>query len=394
MFYTLSGVLFLYVVVRGILPLRVSRAWKIVFSALIFLCAFKVLIFRYFFGEGPALEASWQALALSAWANAAVVMLALFLVLRDLGLTAALPLRRRRAGTGGTEKRDAGAASGAEATEERAARASRRGQGLIAAAAVLGGVGVWQGIRVPDVRRVTIFLPRLPAALEGVRLAQLSDLHISPAFPREWAQAVVERTNALKPDVTVITGDLIDGTPQRRRHDVAPLAALRARHGVFACVGNHEYYSGLKPWLRVFRQLGLVVLRNEHRVLRINGAHMVLAGVSDIVERRYGGKGPDVPRALAGSPKGAPRILLAHQPLEAGKNARLGVDLQLSGHTHGGQIVPVNLLVAALNNGYLKGLYTVGDMKLYVNPGTALWGGFPVRLLVPSEITEITLRRG
>ncbi len=394
MFYALSGVLFLYVLVRGVLPLRVSGAWKIVLSVLIFLCAFKVMICRHFFGEGPALEMSWWALALSAWANAAVVMLALFLVLRDLGLTAALPLRRRRARTGAAETKDAGPTPSAGAAGERAARASRWGQGLIAAAAVLGGAGVWQGLRVPAVRRVDIFLPRLPAALDGLRLAQLSDLHISAAFPREWVQAVVERTNAFKPDVTVITGDLIDGTPQRRRDDVAPLASLHARYGVFACVGNHEYYSGLEPWLQAFRRLGLVVLRDEHRVLRINGAQLVLAGVSDIVERRYGGKGPDAPRALAGSPQGAPRILLAHQPLEARANARLGVDLQLSGHTHGGQIVPVNLLVAALNNGYLKGLYTVGNMQLYVNPGTALWGGFPVRLLVPSEITGITLRRG
>lgn len=407
MFYTLSGILFLYVLVRGVLPLRVSPPWKIALGALVFVCAFKVLFVRHFFGQGPAVEMPWWGLALSAWANAFVVLLALFLILRDAGLTLALPVRRRRAKAAraarnaaspeasDSEKVPETAGTGAAETpaDPRVRPTTRYREGMMAAAGLLGGMGVWAALRVPDVHRVTVSLARLPAALDGLRLVQLSDLHISAAFPQEWTQAVVDRVNALTPDLTVITGDLIDGTPWRRRHDVAPLAQLRARHGVFACVGNHEYYSGLEPWVKKFRELGLVVLRDEHRVLRINGAPLVLAGVSDVVERRYGRKGPDVRRALAGSPSEAVRILLEHQPLEAWKNARLGVDLQLSGHTHGGQILIANLLVAALNNGFLKGLYHVGDMRLYVSPGTGLWGGFPLRVLVPAEITEITLRR-
>ncbi|MCC8193929.1 MAG: metallophosphoesterase, partial [Deltaproteobacteria bacterium] len=176
--------------------------------------------------------------------------------------------------------------------------------------------------------------------------------------------------------------------------DVAALRVLRARDGVFACDGNHEYYSGHAAWMRAFKALGLPLLHNAHTVVRIKGKQLVLAGVNDPAADRFGMEGPDLEKALAGAPAEAPVILLAHQPRYARFNAERGVDLQLSGHTHGGQMIGFDRIVASHNEGFVRGLYTVGSMKLYVCPGAGLWTGFPVRIGVPAEIARIVLRSG
>ena len=241
--------------------------------------------------------------------------------------------------------------------------------------------------------RVELGLKNLPAEFEGFRLVQLSDLHISPLFPRSWTQEVVERTNALAPDLLVVTGDLIDGSTEARRNDVAPLAALRARHGVLAIPGNHEYYFGYPAWESEFKALGMHMVTNQHRVISEGEGRLTIAGVSDQVAPSYGYPGPDLTRALTGATPTAPTILLSHRPVDAANNARAGVALQLSGTPMAAWSAVWTLWPGQPTTATFSRAYSVGDMQLYVSNGTGLWMGFPIRLGVPSEITEFTLRR-
>jgi predicted MPP superfamily phosphohydrolase len=261
------------------------------------------------------------------------------------------------------------------------------------AAMLLSAVGVYQATRVPTLKEVEIAIPGLPPQFEGYRLLQLTDLHISRLFPKEWTQAVVERSNALGVDLIVITGDLIDGSFGVRRADVEPLRDLHARDGVWVIPGNHEYFFGYEEWMRQYASMGMQVLANHHTVLTRDGGALVLAGVTDLSAPRTRNSAPDLHAALVGAPADAPIVLLDHQPRDAAQAAARGVALQLSGHTHGGMILGLDRLVARANNGFVSGRYTVGSMKLYVNNGTALWPGFALRLGRSSELTRITLRR-
>ncbi len=251
-------------------------------------------------------------------------------------------------------------------------------------------VGFVNARRTARVVRVTVPIRDLPAPLAGFRIVQISDIHVGPTIKGDYLAAIVERVNALQPDVVAITGDLVDGSVAELGAHVAPLAQLRARHGSFFVTGNHEYYSGVHGWLRELQRLGIHVLLNEHVVLHHDGAALVLAGVPD-----YGGHHFD-PRhrsdpaaALAGAPAGAPRVLLAHQPRTAPAAARAGFDLQLSGHTHGGQFLPWSLLVP-LQQPFTAGLHQLGRLWIYVSRGTGYWGP-PKRVGAPSEIAELRL---
>jgi predicted MPP superfamily phosphohydrolase len=259
------------------------------------------------------------------------------------------------------------------------------------AAVLLGMAGVWQATRVPGVKQVEIALPGLDPAFDGYRLLQLTDLHLSRMFPRSWAEGVVARANAQQADLIVLTGDLVDGSLAVREQDVAPLAGLRARDGVFLAPGNHEYYFGYEGWLGRYQQLGLQPLPNRHVLLQRGAGTLVLAGVTDSAANRFQLPPPDLGQALAGAPE-VPVVLLAHQPKVAEQAAQAGVSLQLSGHTHGGMVLGLHRLVARFNQGFVSGLYRVGGMQLYVSNGTALWNGFALRLGVPPEMTVITLR--
>ncbi|MBM6583466.1 metallophosphoesterase [Microvirga sp. BT689] len=261
------------------------------------------------------------------------------------------------------------------------------------AAMLLSAVGVYQATRVPPLKDVEIAIPGLPPQFDGYRLLQLTDLHISRLFPREWTQAVVERSNALGVDLIVVTGDLIDGSFGARRSDVEPLRDLRAKDGVWVIPGNHEYFFGYEEWMLHYASLGMQALANDHTVLTRDGGSLVLAGVTDLSAPRSFHPAPDLPAALAGAPSDAPIILLDHQPRNASQASARGVALQLSGHTHGGMIPGLDRLVARANNGFVSGRYQVGGMSLYVNNGTALWPGFALRLGRSSELTRITVRR-
>ncbi|MBK1713093.1 metallophosphoesterase [Rubrivivax gelatinosus] len=244
----------------------------------------------------------------------------------------------------------------------------------------------------PALLEVRLPVPGLAAALEGFTVLQISDLHVGPTIKRGWVQAVVERANSRPVDLVALTGDLVDGRVEDLRADLAPLAGLRSRHGVFAVTGNHEFYSGAAPWVAEWRRLGFVPLQDEHRVVEHEGATVVVAGVDDFSAAHVEpGRRSDPKQALAGAPPAALRLLLAHQPRSAAAAAEAGFDVQLSGHTHGGQIWPWGLLVP-LQQPITAGLQRVGRLRVYVSRGTGYWGP-PLRLGAPSEITRIVLVR-
>ena len=266
---------------------------------------------------------------------------------------------------------------------------------LIGLAAVsLSVLGVVQAVRVPPVKEVEVRLANLPPEFDGYRIIQLTDLHLSRLFPQRWSEQVVAKANAQKADLIVITGDLMDGTLEDRKNDVEPLGELSAKDGVFVITGNHEYYYGHEGWMSRYQELGMTRLSNSHAQISRGNSKIVLAGITDSTSQRFGLPEPDLQRALAGAPAGAPVILLDHKPGGAPAAAKAGVDLQLSGHTHGGMIKGMHWLVARFNKGFVSGFYDVDGMQLYVNNGTALWNGFALRIGVPSELTVITLRRG
>lgn len=262
----------------------------------------------------------------------------------------------------------------------------------LALAATLSLYGTWNAMRVPEVNRLEVTLDRLPKALDGMTVALLADLHVSAMNKAPLIEAIVEKTNALSPDVVLLNGDMIDGAASNREGDVYPLRRLVAGHGVYAAAGNHEYYSGYGEWAKKFKELGITMLDNSHRVITANGAQIIIAGVTDEAAEKFGAQGPDVALALKEAPRSAPVILMAHRPSAAAKNASAGVDIQLSGHTHGGMVLGFDRFIARFNGGFVRGWHQVGGMKLYVSPGTLLWNGFALRLGVPSEITLFVLR--
>ncbi len=246
-------------------------------------------------------------------------------------------------------------------------------------------------------RELAIKLPRLPASMNGTSIVQLTDVHLGPTIGRAFIEDLVRRTNALEPDIVAITGDLIDGEVDELRDAVAPLAKLRAKHGVYFVTGNHEYFYDADAWCAHIRSLGIRVLRNERVRIGDGDAAFDLAGVDDHEASRYAKSGAehhgqDVAGALAGRNPARECVLLAHQPRAVTQAMQHGVGLQLSGHTHGGQIWPWRYMVY-LQQPIVSGLGRFGDTLVWVSNGTGYWGP-PMRLGAPPEITRITLTRG
>ena len=259
---------------------------------------------------------------------------------------------------------------------------------LALAAVAIGAVGAR---RTAAVREVDVPVDGLPPALHGFTIVQVTDVHVGPTVKRAYVQRIVDAVNRLQPDAVALTGDLVDGRVADLRDDVAPLAGLRARHGSFFVTGNHEYYSGVAEWTDALRGLGLTVLENAHRVLDHGGARLVLAGVRDFSAGQVvAGHRSDPQAAIAGAPADAAvRVLLAHQPRSAAAAADAGFDLQLSGHTHGGQFWPWNLFVR-FQQPFTAGLHRLQDLWVYTSRGTGYWGP-PKRFGAPSEITLLKL---
>ncbi|MFE5549474.1 metallophosphoesterase [Streptomyces sp. NPDC056534] len=259
--------------------------------------------------------------------------------------------------------------------------------GGAAAAAAVGtvGYGTYGVLRGPRVKRVTVPLAKIPRAVHGYRIAVVSDIHLGPILGRAHTQRIVDTINSTQPDLIAVVGDLVDGTVENLGSAAEPLARLRARHGSFFVTGNHEYFSGADAWVDHVRELGLRPLRNERVEV---AAGFDLAGVDDIAGESEG-QGPDFGRALGDRDRARAAVLLAHQPVVVHDAVRHGVDLQLSGHTHGGQLWPGNYL-AELANPTVAGLERYGDTQLYVSRGAGAWGP-PVRVGAPSDITIVEL---
>jgi hypothetical protein len=263
--------------------------------------------------------------------------------------------------------------------------------GVIGLATGTGGAAMLGGRRAVAVKPVEIAAEGLSGALSGLKIVQLTDIHIGPTIKGDFLADVVEKTNALQPDIVVITGDLVDGSVEELSHHTAVLADLKARHGVFFVTGNHEYYSGAVEWVEEVRRLGITVLLNEHRLIEHDGARLLLAGVTDYTAERMLPAHASSPLVAAeGAPEADYRLLLAHQPASAYEASEAGFDLQLSGHTHGGQFFPGTALIH-LAHPVARGLGKVGRTLVYVSCGTGYWGP-PFRLGAPAEITEITLQ--
>ncbi len=253
---------------------------------------------------------------------------------------------------------------------------------VLSGAAFLTLVGMILARR-PRIVRVTVPIADLPSDLAGFRILQLSDLHIGPTIRRRFVDAVVDRANALRPDLVAVTGDVADGLVPELREHVAPLARLRAPHGAYFVTGNHEYYWDVRGWTNELERLGIAVLSNEHRVVVRGRGRLLVAGVNDL------SAASDPAAAVAGAAPSDVRVLLAHQPRSAFAAQAAGYDLQLSGHTHGGQYFPFNLLVR-LFQPFVAGLHRLESMWLYVSRGTGYWGP-PLRLGAPPEITLLEL---
>lgn len=261
-----------------------------------------------------------------------------------------------------------------------------RAVGGAAAVAGLGtvGYGTYGVLRGPRVKRVTIPLARLPRSAHGFRIAVVSDIHLGPVLGRAHTQRIVDTVNRTQPDLIAVVGDLVDGSVADLGPAAEPLARLRSRHGSFFVTGNHEYYSGAAQWVDHVRELGLHPLENAR--VEIDGFD--LAGVNDIGGESEG-QGPDFDRALGDRDRSRAAVLMAHQPVLIDEAVAHGVDLQLSGHTHGGQLWPGNY-IAELSNPTVAGLERYGDTQLYVTRGAGAWGP-PVRVGAPSDVTVVEL---
>jgi predicted MPP superfamily phosphohydrolase len=252
-------------------------------------------------------------------------------------------------------------------------------------------IGFINARRLARVVRVDVPIAGLPQELAGYAIAQISDIHVGPTIKRAYLNAIVNKVNSLKPDAIAVTGDLVDGSVQRLALHTAPLARLAAPDGVFFVTGNHEYYSGAEQWIAEVRRLGLRVLLNEHVIRRRGQAALMIAGVTDFTAQHFNpAHKSDPQQAAAGAPDDvAVKVLLAHQPRSAPAAADAGFDLQLSGHTHGGQFFPWNLFVP-LQQPFVAGLNRVRSLWVYTSRGTGYWGP-PKRFGAPSEITLVRL---
>jgi uncharacterized protein len=269
--------------------------------------------------------------------------------------------------------------------------------GSAAAVFLLGAlvtlVGLVNARRTATVVDVDVPISDLPDALHGFTIAQISDIHVGPTIKRRYLDAIVDTVNRLEADMIAVTGDLVDGSVRNLAPHTKPLERLRARHGGFFVTGNHEYYSNAHEWIVEIRRLGLTVLMNEHVIVQHGGNALLVAGVTDYTAHHFDPAHRSDPHAaLAGAPlQVAVKILLAHQPRSATAAADAGFDLQLSGHTHGGQFFPWNFFVP-LQQPYTAGLNRLQQLWVYTSRGTGYWGP-PKRFGAPSEITRLRLVR-
>ena len=253
----------------------------------------------------------------------------------------------------------------------------------------IAATGIWNGIKLPEVQTMELHDKNLPADLDGYRIVQISDIHACGAARRWRTEGIVARANALNADLICLTGDQTDGTVVQRYHDIEPLRDLRAKDGIFAITGNHEYFYDMNEWRPVYRHLSIRLLENECAFPRPS---LALGGVN-----AFNAKGPDTPditKTFAAATNEEYRILLQHRPNPAVENFTThGVNLQLSGHTHGGFMPILSTLIRDGHAGYLRGVYPINNGHLVVSPGCGPWPALPLRYFDPAQILLIILRR-
>ncbi|MCG3171945.1 MAG: hypothetical protein GMKNLPBB_00086 [Myxococcota bacterium] len=388
-----TGVVYFYMGMRVIEPMRLPPPWRAVawgtltFFWILHPLAFGLMaIFRHRAGYMDAVQ--W----VSYTAMGFFCMLLVVVVLKDvagLGLKAAEMARNIF-----NPAAHASVRAIPDVDQDKRLTVSRMvSAGALMAAFVLTGAGFVAAHGIAGVKPVRVRLRRMAAGKSPLRVVQISDIHVGPTIKRDFLQGIVEKVNSLNPDIIAVTGDLVDGTVEQLRLHVEPLGLLKARLGVYFVTGNHEYYSGAEEWIAEVRRLGLTVLMNEHVVVEHEGQPIVMAGVTDYEGGRFfPGHQSDPRRAIAGAPEGAVKILLAHQPRTAFQASEADYDLQLSGHTHGGQFIPWNLAVR-LQQPVNAGLHLFNQMWIYVSRGTGYWGP-PLRLGAPSEITLLEIAPG
>lgn len=371
----ISFFLLMYALIRFVVPLHCCDTFiKLLISALLCFVSQKFKIYEW---TGNTVFAPdiprWFLLSMEA-AYSTLLILVFFLILRDIILLLLLLLR----------------ACGKNCTIPFSP--DRQRICLFIFSLLLGVVGVWQAVKLPSVHQVDISLSRLPQEFDGFSIIHLSDLHIGSVQNKEWLSIVVQKSNEQHPDLVVITGDFLDGTPRTVEKHLKPLSDLRAKYGVYGVTGNHEYYYGAHIWSPILEKLGVDLLYNETKTFAINGKQITLVGIPDGTAKHYGDIFPNLEWALHNTSLESVRILLSHRPnidLEKQK-----VDLQLSGHTHGGLMLFLKPIIAAFNSGFVCGLYELPDRKVYVSSGTGLWNGLSCRLGVSSEIVHIILHSG
>lgn len=377
----LSLILLLLILWRLVLPLKAPLWVKFAVGLLVAFTSCKYIIYRYIGGSiagpdlPPAFLVTMEVLFMT------LLFTGFFLAVRECVRVVLWILRR--------------VGILAQRTCESSCSHNKQVVGIALLSLVLASYGVWNATKVPDVRTIEITIPNLPKAFDGFVIVQLTDTHVGPILQKAWLEEVVAKTMALDADMIVFTGDFIDGSVEKVGPMIAPLADLQAPYGVYGVMGNHEYISEMPYWNKVFKKLGFDMLHNEHRTIERDGATLILAGVTDPASMRYGLEGPDRAKALAKKKGQAEEkesfvILLDHQAKHGFQNPH--ADLQLSGHTHGGQMYLFEYIVAAANGGYVRGLYEQDGQQLYVSNGAALWHGFSCRIGIDSEITKIVLR--
>jgi len=364
---TLVGGMHYYIWVRFVRDLHLPHPWVLILTVAIIAAALAMpatLIAVRLLPSAAVRPAIWVAFI---WMGVGFLLVA-FLGIADAGRLVAFVIARVR-----------GPSDPDPTRRVLLARSLAAGVGGVVAG--LSALGLRSALAGVQIKELDIKLRGLPRELAGLRLVQISDVHVGPLLRKDWVAHVVERVRSLSPDLVAITGDLVDGRVHELREHVAPLARIHAPHGVYFVTGNHEYYSGVEEWYAHLPTLGVRPLRNE-RVEVAPG--LDVAGIEDPTGA------PDLPAALEGRDPSRALVLLAHQPRQFPEAARLGVPLMLCGHTHGGQIWPFSWIVA-LAQPYLAGLYRRGDAQLYVSRGTGFWGP-PMRVFAPAEITLLRLQ--
>jgi hypothetical protein len=360
-----------YLALRLVFEPGVPEPWRGVLLAAIALGALVVVLQPIGERRLQPPAARWIAWPASLWMGFAFLLL-----IQLLAIDAVLWIAGAAVWAAGGSAPDAGGASGVRVA-------------LVAGVAALAGL--WGGLRPPALARVEISLRRWPVALDGLRIVQISDTHIGSIRGRRFAEDLTERVNALRPDLVAVTGDLVDGKVEFLGAEVEPFRKLHAPLGIYFVTGNHDHYSGAPDWTDKICELGVRVLRNERVAIETRGAAFDLVGVDDHRGDLFGADGgEDLEAALSGRDPERPALLLAHDPSTFKRAANCGIDLQLSGHTHGGQIFPFGFFVR-LSTPFVAGRYRRGAAELYVSRGTGFWGP-PMRLFAPAEITEIVLR--